>query len=697
MEFVKVSFPGQRQVYVDGIPTGFTNDVIQVQTGTHSFDLGAPRNYEPSSRTARVTGTVVLRPMIIAFQPIAQQDVVHENEPAENLADREQVDRNEPAASDGFWSSADGDLKQAFTWAASLAAAQRRPQGSEVDTRALFGGLIKQSTDGRGFAEILASVASRLPRAEGLTGWKRIHRKLALPSRLRSAPTLASPPKRTTEVDRALQKALAFLAAPDDPLTCAWVFLALFRPDARGHSASVDPLLAELGVDAEAFLDRLREGLESQEHRGAAIVDEIMELRRTYPIWGRPHVDNDRVDGAITQDQDLLDARKPALRFAKLLAAEKVTPPIALGLFGNWGSGKTFFMGLMRDRIQDLAKNGGPDYVRRVVQIDFNAWHYHDTNLWASLAMHIFEGLAEELAEKKESEVEAKRKELHQKIRSSEARRNEAEERRKQALDRRGLAAKQLESKQAQREEKQKKSIGLRLEAAWGAVSTGKSFEKLRSVAKGLSEHFGIPAALESADDLGRLRRDVAATREQALELFTAVGHRFRDLGAGARTTGWLVLAAGTALAFGWGIEDLATRLKLKLPDFSATVIQVATMVSTAAAWCGRRVKEAQGALDTIAKVEADLAKAEKEVVADGKLVQLQRDRGARQGDPPGGRGAERGRARDRRSHGGDRPHQPRRPGLRLPPGAAHGAELHRTARVDLDDPARPRQASRSA
>lgn len=69
-EFVKVTFPGRRQVYVDGNPAGFTNDVIQVQTGTHTFNLGAPRNYLPFSKTVRVTGTLAPLPMIIAFQSL---------------------------------------------------------------------------------------------------------------------------------------------------------------------------------------------------------------------------------------------------------------------------------------------------------------------------------------------------------------------------------------------------------------------------------------------------------------------------------------------------------------------------------------------------------------------------------------------------------------------------------------------------
>ena len=91
------------------------------------------------------------------------------------------------------------------------------------------------------------------------------------------------------------------------------------------------------------------------------MLQEIRALRGAFLSPGiRPHVDNDRVGGPITQDKDSCpDARKPALRFAKLLAAKDVNPPIALGLFGNWGSGKTFFMGLMRHRIADLVKTGG--------------------------------------------------------------------------------------------------------------------------------------------------------------------------------------------------------------------------------------------------------------------------------------------------------------------------------------------------
>jgi KAP family P-loop domain/ATPase family associated with various cellular activities (AAA) len=82
----------------------------------------------------------------------------------------------------------------------------------------------------------------------------------------------------------------------------------------------------------------------------------------------------------------------------KVLIAKEVHPPISVGLFGEWGTGKSTFMRLMRDEIRGLqAKWGGRDdspFCKSVKQITFNAWNYSDANLWASLVTRIFEGLA---------------------------------------------------------------------------------------------------------------------------------------------------------------------------------------------------------------------------------------------------------------------------------------------------------------
>ena len=67
MEHVNVTFPTRRLVYIDGEQNGYTNEVLRVDAGTHVFDLGHVRNYQPASRTVRVKDTTVLDPREIAF------------------------------------------------------------------------------------------------------------------------------------------------------------------------------------------------------------------------------------------------------------------------------------------------------------------------------------------------------------------------------------------------------------------------------------------------------------------------------------------------------------------------------------------------------------------------------------------------------------------------------------------------------
>jgi hypothetical protein len=102
-------------------------------------------------------------------------------------------------------------------------------------------------------------------------------------------------------------------------------------------------------------------------------------------------------------------AREDSLGFSgeinmlcSVLVNKMARPPLSVGLFGEWGSGKSFFMRLMRQRVQKLAavayqsevKEQDTCYCSHVVQITFNAWHYMDANLWASLAAEIFNQLA---------------------------------------------------------------------------------------------------------------------------------------------------------------------------------------------------------------------------------------------------------------------------------------------------------------
>jgi hypothetical protein len=67
MEYVNVTYPTDRFVYIDDKQAGRTNEVLRVEAGTHVFDLGTTANYKPASRQVEVKDTTVLQPLVIVF------------------------------------------------------------------------------------------------------------------------------------------------------------------------------------------------------------------------------------------------------------------------------------------------------------------------------------------------------------------------------------------------------------------------------------------------------------------------------------------------------------------------------------------------------------------------------------------------------------------------------------------------------
>lgn len=96
---------------------------------------------------------------------------------------------------------------------------------------------------------------------------------------------------------------------------------------------------------------------------------------------------------------DHLGFAEDAKAFARLVASKDVQPPLAIAVFGRWGSGKSFFMRLVHDHVRRLSAGDSipeapeapsDSFHRNIVQVRFNAWHYSETNLWASLVDHLF-------------------------------------------------------------------------------------------------------------------------------------------------------------------------------------------------------------------------------------------------------------------------------------------------------------------
>lgn len=102
------------------------------------------------------------------------------------------------------------------------------------------------------------------------------------------------------------------------------------------------------------------------------------------------------------QVADDLNSEGEARAFARLIASTAFKPPMAVGVFGEWGAGKSHFMRLIQQNLEVLAQSSADEhdeqaYVDEVIQLEFNAWHYMETNIWASLVDSIFNGIGEHL------------------------------------------------------------------------------------------------------------------------------------------------------------------------------------------------------------------------------------------------------------------------------------------------------------
>ncbi len=98
------------------------------------------------------------------------------------------------------------------------------------------------------------------------------------------------------------------------------------------------------------------------------------------------------------EGRDLLNVDREVEAFARLIASRNTATPLSVGVFGAWGSGKSFFMHRLRKRVASFATLGRAEkakskYHGEIAQIDFNAWHYSEGNLAASFVDHIFRNL----------------------------------------------------------------------------------------------------------------------------------------------------------------------------------------------------------------------------------------------------------------------------------------------------------------
>jgi uncharacterized protein YjbI with pentapeptide repeats len=150
----------------------------------------------------------------------------------------------------------------------------------------------------------------------------------------------------------------------------------------------------DLESDYEQSSSGINQSDRSISEQSIETVDEPTQKRQAYTNLLRPQIASDYNDGHTVDKLGIQDE----VDVLASLFADKDTPlPLSLGVFGNWGSGKTTYLDLIHNKIDELsaqaADNPDSPYISHVVHIRFNAWHFLDANLWAGIATEIFQRL----------------------------------------------------------------------------------------------------------------------------------------------------------------------------------------------------------------------------------------------------------------------------------------------------------------
>lgn len=284
-------------------------------------------------------------------------------------------------------------------------------------------------------------------------------------------------------------------------------------------------------------------------------------------------------------------------------------PTIALGLFGRWGSGKSFFMAKLREEIDRLSKletppDGDWRYCKRIEQIEFNAWHYKEADLWASLVHHIFDTLQRRFSrENKEKEF----KELIKRLDISRERRAEIMADLDQKQGELKKLSKAIDEKEEQIEGQVKKQLSNIAALPERLLQNETARKKLLELLPEVAEFLGL-------QDAG-LRSKLQKGEQTAADLLTVI----RESGAAAtqtQTLGRMLLqSAASRPLLGFVAAALLAYFALPIwldkatlwDDFIGGTGQLVALCSGPVGWILLRLNKANGVLNQIGAVESML------------------------------------------------------------------------------------------
>lgn len=185
--------------------------------------------------------------------------------------------------------------------------------------------------------------------------------------------------------------------------------IALLKNIGDPISLTFDPTSALLvkmrdAASRSRLVDQIQEELSSE-------IDFVPDSATTDGVglsFSRKEVPLQKLWNDLAEGEDYLSIQNEVYALADMLLLEELEPPLTVGILGGWGSGKSYIMHLMQQRMVEIRgsshKHGWGQYnseskkyektpgnfVGHVYQIKFDAWTFAKADLWASLMYTIF-------------------------------------------------------------------------------------------------------------------------------------------------------------------------------------------------------------------------------------------------------------------------------------------------------------------
>jgi hypothetical protein len=140
--------------------------------------------------------------------------------------------------------------------------------------------------------------------------------------------------------------------------------------------------------DPYSFLDYLQK----EEDAIDPVAIALAELDRRNNFLQAQPTASDRPRG-----DDQLNISPVAKAFAWTMALNDTKTPLCIGIFGPWGSGKSFLMELIQEELIDRKERASTELLKEFVKdiriVSFNAWTYAKGDLWSAMLFELLSQL----------------------------------------------------------------------------------------------------------------------------------------------------------------------------------------------------------------------------------------------------------------------------------------------------------------